>query len=73
MDSRPPILRMSRIRQKLLRGERFNASTLAAELEVSDRTITRDIDFLRTHLNYEISFDFAENSFHGQPSPITML
>ena len=46
-NSRIPIYRMSRIRQKLLRRERFNASTLAAEFEVTTKTVHRDVAFMR--------------------------
>lgn len=64
---------MSFIRRKLLRGEPFNATTLAAVLEVSTKTIHRDLDFMRNALNYEFEYDAASNSFIGKPSVITTL
>ncbi|MGA2178818.1 MAG: hypothetical protein ABSH15_04465 [Verrucomicrobiota bacterium] len=71
--TRNPIARMRFIRGKLLRGEPFNASSVAAELEVTAKTIQRDIDFMRDQLGYEISFDCSANSFTGSPGVITTL
>jgi hypothetical protein len=71
--TRSPIFRMAQIRRKLLSGEKFNATTLAGELEVSAKTIHRDIDFLRDFLNYEINFNGSINSFEGRPGNITTL
>jgi hypothetical protein len=71
--SRTPIFRMAQIRRRLLRGDLFTAETLARELEADAKTIHRDIDFMREHLNYEISFNFEQRSYVGQPSVITTL
>ena len=38
-------------------GQRLNASTLAVEFETSERTIHRDLDFLRDFLQMPIAYD----------------
>lgn len=44
-------------------GQPANCSNLAAKLEVSRRTILRDIDFLKCDLNAPIVFDSAHNRY----------
>ena len=41
--SRPPLERMMRIHQEIQSGSHPNATTLAAELEVSTKSIGRDL------------------------------
>ena len=62
--SRPPLERMHRIHQRLHAGEYPNATTLAAELEVSTKTIQRDLDFMRDRLALPIEFDFVRNGYY---------
>ena len=62
--SRPPLERMLRIHQALQSGDFPNASRLAREVEVSTKTIHRDIEFMRDRLNLPIEFDFAKNGWH---------
>jgi len=59
---RPAIERMLRIHQLLKRGNFPNCSTLSKELEVSSKTISRDIDFMRDRMLLPI--DYAAES-HG--------
>jgi predicted DNA-binding transcriptional regulator YafY len=55
--SRPPLERMLRLHQ-LIKTEKFpNCRTLADELEVSSKTIQRDIDFLRDRMGLPIAYD----------------
>lgn len=62
--SRPPLLRMMKIHD-LLAAERFpNCSTLAEELEVSTKTIQRDIDFMRDQMELPIDYDQVRHGFH---------
>lgn len=56
MKSRPPIQRMMIISRKLGRGERFNLRTLSQQLEVSQKALQRDIDFMRDRLGYEMVY-----------------
>jgi proteasome accessory factor B len=57
MHSRPPLARMLRLHQKLSAGAFPNCRKLADELEVSTKTIQRDIDFMRDRMGYPIEYD----------------
>lgn len=75
----PPIERMAYLARLLRDGQKFNASTVAQELEVDSRTIHRDIDFMRDRLGYTIEWTYFNDSkgdsdfqngngyFHGHP------
>ena len=62
--SRPPLERMLRIHRAIQAGEYPNATVLAGELEVSTKSIHRDIEFMRDRLELPIEFDRALNGFH---------
>src|SRR5438552_11797791 len=62
--SRPPLERMLRIHRTIQAGKYPNATTLAGELEVSTKSIYRDIEFMRDRLELPIEFDGARNGFH---------
>ena len=51
---------MLRIHQALQAGGFPNASKLAREIEVSTKTIHRDIEFMRDRLNLPIEFDASQ-------------
>ena len=55
--SRPPLERMMRIHQAILSGRHPNASKLARELEVSTKSIHRDIEFMRDRLRLPIEYE----------------
>lgn len=55
--SRPPLERMMRIHEELKRGALVNCATLAAKLEVSRKTVMRDIAFMRDRLELPIEYD----------------
>lgn len=61
---RPPLERMLRIHQSLQAGKFPNTSTLAAELEVSVKSIQRDLDFMRDRLQLPIEYDPKQVGFH---------
>ena len=64
LRSRPPLARMLRIHDRL-KGDRFpNCSQLALDLEVSTKTVQRDVDFMRDRMDLPIEFDFRRNGFH---------
>ncbi len=48
---------MMRLHQKLIAGDFPNCSKLSKELEVSAKTIQRDIDFMRDRLGLPIEYD----------------
>lgn len=56
--------RLARITELLKQGKYPNCSTLAKELEVSTKTVQRDLDTLRYNLNAEIEFDVHHNGFY---------
>src|SRR5881296_2005819 len=63
-QSRPPLERMLRIHQSLQAGSFPNASTLARELEVSTKSIHRDLEFMRDRLNLPLEYDSARIGYH---------
>ncbi len=54
---------MLRIHQALQVGGFPNASQLAREVEVSTKTIHRDIEFMRDRLNLPVEFDASHNGY----------
>src|SRR5438046_9945870 len=61
--SRPPLERMMRL-HAALKAKRFpNCQKIAAELEVSAKTIQRDIDFMRYRLGLPIDYHPQEFGF----------
>lgn len=61
--SRPPIERMLRIHEELRRGAFTNCSKLARLLEVSRKTIVRDVAFMRDRLELPVEFDPRINAY----------
>lgn len=64
LHSRPPLERMLRIHQALQAGKYPNASKLAREIEVSTKTIHRDIEFMRDRMNLPVEFAPSHNGYH---------
>ncbi len=56
-SSRPPLARMKRIHGQIDSGRYPNATSLAKELEVSSKTIRRDVEFMRDQLGLPIEYD----------------
>ena len=61
--SRPPLERMLRIHQAIQGGGHPNATTLARELEVSTKSIQRDLEFMRDRLNLPLEYSHAHNGY----------
>ena len=61
--SRPPLERMLRIHQALHSGSYPNATTLARQLEVSTKSIHRDLEFMRDRLELPIQYDAKRFGF----------
>jgi predicted DNA-binding transcriptional regulator YafY len=55
---------MLRIHQALQAGRYPNATKLAAELEVSTKSIHRDLEFMRDRLELPLEFDPGRNGYH---------
>ena len=66
--SRPPLERMLRIHDELSRDALVNCTKLTRALEVSRKTIVRDIAFMRDRLDLPIEFDAPINAYrYTQP------
>src|SRR5580693_683829 len=63
LQTRPPLERMLRIHQALQAGGFPNASKLAREIEVSSKTIHRDLEFMRDRLDLPVEFDASRNGY----------
>jgi len=61
--SRPPLARMLQLHQRLLSGSFPNCRKLSDELEVSAKTIQRDIEFMRSQLGLPIEYDQLQFGF----------
>jgi proteasome accessory factor B len=55
---------MLRIHQAIQSGKYPNASTLAAEMEVSTKSVYRDLDFMRDRLRVPLEWDGTRNGYH---------
>ncbi len=62
--SRPPIERMMRIHTAIGSSKYPNATDLADSLEVSTKTVLRDIEFMRDRLNLPVAYDSARFGYH---------
>jgi predicted DNA-binding transcriptional regulator YafY len=68
--TRPPLERITRIHRLIENSEYLNSKQLARELEVSFRTVKRDIMFMKERLNLPIQFDAARNGYYfSKPVP----
>ena len=62
--SRPPFERMMRIHQAIQSGKMPNAAKLAAEMEVSTKSIHRDLDFMRDRMGLPLEYDKVRHGFY---------
>jgi len=62
--SRPPLERMLRIHKAVQSGSFPNASNLATELEVSTKSIHRDLEFMRDRLQLPLEFNRARLGYY---------
>jgi len=68
--SRPPLERMLKLHRELQAGRFPNCRKLAESLEVSAKTIQRDIEFMRSRLNLPIEYDQLQFGFY-YTEPVT--
>jgi len=54
---------MLRVHQLIQSGKFPNTTTLAREIEVSTKTIQRDIEFMRDRLNLPVEYDASRNGY----------
>lgn len=64
LRSRPPLSRMLIIHELLRQDEHPNRNELARQLEISSKTIQRDIDFMRDQLGLPIEYDEKKYGYH---------
>jgi proteasome accessory factor B len=62
--SRPPLERMMRIHQAVVAGKYPNATTLAEEIEVTTKTIHRDVEFMRDRLQLPIEYNSRRYGYY---------
>lgn len=62
--SRPPLERMLRIHQEIQSGKFPNATSLAAGMEVSTKSIHRDMEFMRDRLSLPLEYDSRRNGYY---------
>jgi predicted DNA-binding transcriptional regulator YafY len=62
--SRPPMERMLLIHGRIKNGTFPNCLQLAREIEVSSRTIKRDVDFMKVRLNMPIEFNARRKGYY---------
>ncbi|HXC99101.1 MAG TPA: WYL domain-containing protein [Verrucomicrobiae bacterium] len=62
--ARPPLERMLRIHQAIQAGNHPNATKLAQEMEVSAKSIHRDLEFMRDRLDLPLEYDAAHGGYH---------
>lgn len=63
LSSRPPLERIHRIHQAIQSGTYPSADSLALELEVSAKSIYRDLDFMRDRLELPLAYDAKHRGF----------
>jgi hypothetical protein len=71
LHSRPPLCRFQEIFHAIKTGRYPNRTQLAETIEVTSKTIQRDIDYMRYQMSVPIEFDFArKDSGVGEPQEI---
>ena len=63
-QTRPPLDRMLRIHQEVQALKFPNSATLGRELEISTKTVHRDVEFMRDRLGLPLEWDGAKNGYY---------
>ncbi|MBU3699812.1 MAG: hypothetical protein FGM33_07365 [Candidatus Kapabacteria bacterium] len=61
--SRPMLIRIRIILQHLSNGQRVTAGHMARLLDVSQRTVARDFDYMINGLDLPIKYEFTQRSY----------
>src|ERR1700760_1200569 len=64
LRSRPPLYRFQEIFHAIKTGRFPNRTKLARSIEVTTKTIQRDLDYMRYQLGLPIEFDFAQGGYY---------
>ncbi len=70
--SRPPIRRFATIDNLIRAGKYPNARILSERMEVSERTILRDIEYMRDQLDAPIEYDYDRKGFYYSKSGFSL-
>src|SRR5499427_5343665 len=62
LRSRPPLNRFQEIFHAIKTGRYPNRTQLARSIEVTTKTIQRDLDYMRYQVNLPIEFDYARGA-----------
>jgi predicted DNA-binding transcriptional regulator YafY len=62
--TRPPMERMWRIHREISEGDHPNCQGLAVKLEVSAKTVMRDVEFMRDRLGLPLEYDAVKHGFY---------
>lgn len=71
-STRPPLVRMLKIHEQIKSGKYPNCSQLGGLLEISYKTIQRDIDFMKYQWEMPIEYDAVHHGFYYS-KPVTAL
>jgi predicted DNA-binding transcriptional regulator YafY len=72
LHSRPPLYRFQEIFAAIKTGRYPNRTKLAETIEVTTKTIQRDIDYMRYQMSVPIEFDYARGGYYFT-KPMTEL
>lgn len=61
--SRPPLVRMMKLHERLMENQYPNCRQLADEFEVSAKTVQRDVNFMRDRMGLPIEYDKGRFGF----------
>jgi predicted DNA-binding transcriptional regulator YafY len=64
LHSRPPLARFQEIFHAIKTGRFPNRTKLARSIEVTTKTIQRDLDYMRYQLGLPIEFDYAQGGYY---------
>jgi predicted DNA-binding transcriptional regulator YafY len=64
LHSRPPLYRFQEIFHAIKTGRYPNRTKLAETIEVTTKTIQRDIDYMRYQMSVPIEFDFVRGGYY---------
>jgi predicted DNA-binding transcriptional regulator YafY len=64
LGTRPPLQRMLHIHSAIQQGKYPNANTLAKDLEMSSRSIARDLDFMRDRMQLPLRYDEIKHGYY---------
>src|SRR6202011_4646240 len=64
LPSRPPLSRFQEIFHAIKTGRFPNRTQLARSIEITTKTIQRDLDYMRYQLSLPIEFDYARGGYY---------